>query len=114
MREPKWARVDYGPIDYQDIYYYSAPKRDPLKSLDEVDPEILKTYEKLGIPLREREILLGVQRTDGDGQGDGEAVTAARARPARARTATAAWRSTRCSIRSRSPPPSRRSSRRRA
>jgi Fe-S cluster assembly protein SufB len=74
MREPKWARVNYGPIDYQDIYYYSAPKRDPLKSLDEVDPEILKTYEKLGIPLREREILLGVQRTDGDGEGDGQAA----------------------------------------
>src|SRR5436305_4499944 len=74
MREPKWARVNYGPIDYQGIYYYSAPKRDPLKSLDEVDPEILKTYEKLGIPLREQEILAGVQRPapDGDGE-DGEA-----------------------------------------
>src|SRR5215218_2865305 len=74
LREPKWARVNYGPIDYQDLYYYSAPKRDPLKSLDEVDPEILKTYEKLGIPLREREILAGVQREAGNGQdGDGEA-----------------------------------------
>src|SRR5882672_12355166 len=70
MREPKWARVDYGPIDYQNIYYYSAPKRDPLKSLDEVDPEILKTYEKLGIPLREREILLGVQKEEGEGDGE--------------------------------------------
>jgi Fe-S cluster assembly protein SufB len=68
-REPTWARVNYGPIDYQNIYYYSAPKRDPLKSLDEVDPEILKTYEKLGIPLREQEVLLGVQKTDGDGEG---------------------------------------------
>jgi Fe-S cluster assembly protein SufB len=71
LREPQWARVKYGPIDYQGIYYYAAPKRDPLKSLDEVDPEILKTYEKLGIPLREQEILLGVQRPagqDGDGQ----------------------------------------------
>ncbi|MFL5091292.1 MAG: Fe-S cluster assembly protein SufB, partial [Xanthobacteraceae bacterium] len=68
-REPKWARVNYGPIDYQGIYYYSAPKRDPLKSLDEVDPEILKTYEKLGIPLREQEVLLGVQKADGDGEG---------------------------------------------
>ncbi|MFL5104284.1 MAG: Fe-S cluster assembly protein SufB [Xanthobacteraceae bacterium] len=68
-REPKWARVNYGPIDYQNIYYYSAPKRDPLKSLDEVDPEILKTYEKLGIPLREQEVLLGVQKADGDGEG---------------------------------------------
>jgi len=62
MREPKWAKVEYGPIDYQDIYYYSAPKKkDGPLSLDEIDPEILRTYEKLGIPLREREILLGVQ-----------------------------------------------------
>jgi Fe-S cluster assembly protein SufB len=61
MREPKWAKVDYGPIDYQDIYYYSAPKRAP-QSLDEIDPEILATYEKLGIPLREREALLGIQK----------------------------------------------------
>src|ERR1700754_1402404 len=77
MREPKWARVDYGPIDYQNLYYYSAPKRDPLKSLDEVDPEILKTYAKLGIPLREQEILAGVQRPGGGGvageAGDDEA-----------------------------------------
>jgi Fe-S cluster assembly protein SufB len=65
MREPKWARVDYGPIDYQDLYYYSAPKKNPLRSLDEVDPEILKTYEKLGIPLREQEILAGVEREGG-------------------------------------------------
>ena len=65
MREPKWARVHYGPIDYQDLYYYSAPKKNPLRSLDEVDPEILKTYEKLGIPLREQEILAGVEREDG-------------------------------------------------
>ncbi len=65
MREPKWARVNYGPIDYQDLYYYSAPKKNPLRSLDEVDPEILKTYEKLGIPLREQEILAGVERPDG-------------------------------------------------
>src|SRR5438128_2143726 len=61
MREPTWARVHYPKIDYQDLYYYSAPKRNPaLKSLDEVDPEILKTYEKLGIPLREQKILAGV------------------------------------------------------
>src|SRR5512133_357723 len=61
MREPLWARVNYGPIDYQDLYYYSAPKKkDGPKSLDEVDPELLKTYDKLGIPLREREILAGV------------------------------------------------------
>ena len=61
MREPKWAKVDYGPIDYQNIYYYSAPKKAP-QSLDEIDPEILATYEKLGIPLREREALLGIQK----------------------------------------------------
>jgi Fe-S cluster assembly protein SufB len=67
MREPTWSRVNYGPIDYQDIYYYSAPKKKPgPKSLDEVDPEILATYEKLGIPLREREALLGVQRPEGE------------------------------------------------
>src|SRR5258706_15353904 len=66
MREPRWARVQYGPIDYQDLYYYSAPKKKPsLTSLDEVDPEILKTYEKLGIPLREQEILAGGERPDG-------------------------------------------------
>src|SRR5215468_1859239 len=65
MREPQWARVDYGPIDYQDLYYYAAPKKKALASLDEVDPEILKTYEKLGIPLREQEILAGVVRPDG-------------------------------------------------
>ena len=62
MREPAWSRVHYGPIDYQHIYYYAAPKKkEGPKSLDEIDPEILKTNEKLGIPLREREILLGVQ-----------------------------------------------------
>jgi Fe-S cluster assembly protein SufB len=67
MREPTWSRVNYGPIDYQDIYYYSAPKKKPgPKSLDEIDPEILATYEKLGIPLREREALLGVQRPEGE------------------------------------------------
>src|ERR1051325_4681729 len=65
MREPTWARVDYPKIDYQDYYYYSAPKKKALASLDEVDPEILKTYEKLGIPLREQEILAGVVREDG-------------------------------------------------
>src|ERR1700756_1756627 len=61
MREPSWARGKYPKIDYQDAYYYAAPKRkDGPKSLDEVDPEILKTYEKLGIPLKEQEILAGV------------------------------------------------------
>lgn len=62
MREPNWARVSYDKVDYNDIYYYAAPKKNPApKSLDEVDPEILKTYEKLGIPLREQEILAGVE-----------------------------------------------------
>ncbi len=63
MEEPKWARVQYSPINYQDLYYYSAPKKTPgPRSLDEVDPELLRTYEKLGIPLREQEILAGVDR----------------------------------------------------
>lgn len=66
MQEPTWARVDYPKIDYQDLYYYSAPKRNALASLDEVDPEILKTYEKLGIPLREQEMLAGVVRPEGE------------------------------------------------
>ncbi|QFU16364.1 Fe-S cluster assembly protein SufB [Microvirga thermotolerans] len=62
MKEPTWARVSYDRIDYNDIYYYAAPKKNPApKSLDEVDPEILRTYEKLGIPLREQEILAGVE-----------------------------------------------------
>ncbi|GIK78957.1 MAG: Fe-S cluster assembly protein SufB [Alphaproteobacteria bacterium] len=66
MREPTWARVSYPKIDFQDIYYYAAPKKFKApKSLDEVDPEILRTYEKLGIPLREQEILAGVVREDG-------------------------------------------------
>jgi Fe-S cluster assembly protein SufB len=62
MREPTWARVAYPKIDYQNAYYYSAPKKKTLASLDEVDPEILKTYEKLGIPLKEQEILAGVRK----------------------------------------------------
>jgi Fe-S cluster assembly protein SufB len=63
MDEPKWARVDYPKIDYQDLYYFSAPKSTPgPKSLDEVDPELLRTYAKLGIPLIEQEILAGVER----------------------------------------------------
>ena len=62
MNEPTWANVHYPKIDYQAIVYYSAPKSkdDAPKSLDEVDPELLATYEKLGIPLREREALAGV------------------------------------------------------
>ncbi len=62
MDEPDWAFVDYPPIDYQDAYYFAAPKNpdDAPKSLDEVDPKLLETYEKLGIPLEERAILAGV------------------------------------------------------
>ena len=62
MPEPEWAKVDFPPIDYQDAYYYAAPKsmEDRPKSLDEVDPKLLETYEKLGIPLREQEVLAGV------------------------------------------------------
>ncbi len=64
MDEPTWARVDYPRIDFQDLYYYAAPKNfgDGPKSLDEVDPELLKTYAKLGIPLKEQEILAGVRK----------------------------------------------------
>jgi len=62
MAEPRWARVDYPKIDYQDLYYYSAPKGTAgPKTLAEVDPELLRTYAKLGIPLSEQEILAGVQ-----------------------------------------------------
>jgi Fe-S cluster assembly protein SufB len=62
MEEPKWARVHYPPIDYQDAYYYAAPKSQAAKpkSLEEVDPELLRTYEKLGIPLSEQKMLAGV------------------------------------------------------
>ena len=87
MREPTWARVDYPKIEYQNAYYYSAPKRKALASLDEVDPEILKTYAKLGIPLKEQEILAGVRKqsepstlddetTGGDFRSGGVAVDA--------------------------------------
>ncbi len=62
MKEPTWARVHYPPIDYQNLYYWAAPKNaQGPKSLDDVDPELLRTYEKLGIPLREQEILAGVE-----------------------------------------------------
>ncbi|MBV8401159.1 MAG: Fe-S cluster assembly protein SufB, partial [Acetobacteraceae bacterium] len=62
MQEPHWAKVHHPPIDYQNIHYYAAPKKKPgPRSLDEVDPELLKTYEKLGIPLKERAILAGVE-----------------------------------------------------
>ncbi len=61
MTEPHWPNVTYPPVDYQDLSYYAAPKTaEKKKSLDEVDPELLATYEKLGIPLREQELLAGV------------------------------------------------------
>jgi len=62
MREPTWARVHYPKIDYQDSYYYAAPKSqgDRPKSLDDVDPKLLETYKKLGIPLSEQKMLAGV------------------------------------------------------
>ncbi|WFU13815.1 Fe-S cluster assembly protein SufB [Bradyrhizobium sp. CB3481] len=66
MTEPTWARVNYPKIDYQDIHYYAAPKpKKTLSSIDEIDPEILKTYERLGIPLREVAILEGVEPPPG-------------------------------------------------
>jgi len=69
--EPSWARVEHAPIDYQDLHYYAAPKKKPgLKSLDEVDPELLRTYEKLGIPLRERAVLAGVEQAPANGRAD--------------------------------------------
>ncbi|MGM4956952.1 Fe-S cluster assembly protein SufB [Bradyrhizobium barranii] len=67
MIEPTWARVDYPKIDFQDLYYYAAPKpKKTVTSLDEIDPEILKTYEKLGIPLREVAMLEGVEPKPGE------------------------------------------------
>ncbi|SVC06245.1 uncharacterized protein METZ01_LOCUS259099, partial [marine metagenome] len=62
MKKPDWAKVKFDEIDFQDIYYYSSPKgfQDKPKSLDEVDPKLLETYEKLGIPLKEQEALAGV------------------------------------------------------
>src|SRR5690606_4988694 len=62
MKPPQWAAVQFPPIDFQDIVYFSAPKqaKDGPRSLDEVDPELLRTYEKLGVPLHERARLAGV------------------------------------------------------
>src|SRR5690606_19892201 len=69
LDEPTWARVNYPKIDFQELYYYAAPKNQSgPKSLDEVDPELLRVYEKLGIPLREQEILAGVQKDAEDGE----------------------------------------------
>jgi Fe-S cluster assembly protein SufB len=59
-REPTWAMIRYPKIDYQDMYYYAAPRQKPLASLDEVDPELLRTYAKLGVPLQEQKLLAGV------------------------------------------------------
>ncbi|MEF2072330.1 Fe-S cluster assembly protein SufB [Consotaella aegiceratis] len=71
MEEPSWARLNYPEIDFQDIHYYAAPKSmSGPKSLDEVDPEILATYEKLGIPLKEQEILAGVRKPEEPSQLD--------------------------------------------
>ena len=64
MKEPDWAKVGYPKIDFQDIHYYAAPKRPAPKSLADVDPELLAMYEKLGIPLKERAILAGVEGAD--------------------------------------------------
>jgi Fe-S cluster assembly protein SufB len=76
MTEPSWARVHYPKIDYQDLHYYSAPKpKKQLASIDEIDPEILKTYEKLGIPLREVAVLEGVVKPVSE---DGEESAPAR------------------------------------
>ena len=67
MPEPQWAKVAHPPIDYQDLHYYAAPKKKAgPKSLDEVDPELLAMYEKLGIPLKERAILAGVEPGEGE------------------------------------------------
>src|SRR5215469_244768 len=67
MQEPTWARVDYPKIDFQDLHYYAAPKpKKQVGSLDEIDPEILRTYEKLGIPLREVAMLEGIEPRVGE------------------------------------------------
>ncbi len=76
MEEPEWAHVAYPKIDYQDLCYYSAPKsmEDGPKSLDDVDPELLRTYEKLGIPLVEQEVLAGVRKVAVDAVFDSVSV----------------------------------------
>ncbi len=76
MKEPDWAKVGYPPIDYQDSYYYSAPKsaEEGPESLEDVDPEILDTYKKLGIPLHEQEILAGVKNVAVDAVFDSVSV----------------------------------------
>ncbi len=76
MTEPKWAKVHYPPIDFQEAYYYAAPKSDENtpQSLKEIDPELLKTYEKLGIPLKEQELLAGVKNVAVDAVFDSVSV----------------------------------------
>jgi Fe-S cluster assembly protein SufB len=76
MKEPNWAKVGYPPIDYQDAYYYSAPKSadDGPESLEDIDPEILDTYKKLGIPLHEQEVLAGVKNVAVDAVFDSVSV----------------------------------------
>jgi hypothetical protein len=70
MPMPDWAKLNIPPIDYQEAYYWAAPKKkDGPKSLDEVDPEILRVYEKLGIPLAEQEVLAGVEGAQDGGRG---------------------------------------------
>ena len=79
MEEPHWARLDYPEIDFQAISYYAAPKtQNAPKSLDEVDPELLKTYEKLGIPLKEQEILAGVRKQGEGAEPDGNIYASGR------------------------------------
>ena len=76
MTEPEWAHVDFPKIDFQDLCYYAAPKsmEDGPQSLDEVDPELLRTYEKLGIPLIEQEMLAGVRKVAVDAVFDSVSV----------------------------------------
>jgi Fe-S cluster assembly protein SufB len=88
MEEVTWAKLDIPRIDYQDAYYYAAPKRAPkLKSLDELDPEIRRTYEKLGIPIEEQKVLAGVEGAakvaDPRTSRAGEAISRERCSPAR-------------------------------
>ena len=84
LEAPDWAKLNVPPIDYQDAYYYAEPKAKPkLGSLDEVDPEILRIYEKLSIPLEEQKMLAGVE--DGSEPKRRVAVDAPRPRPCRAR-----------------------------
>ncbi len=80
MKEPDWAHLDYEKVDYQDIIYYAAPKQEKKKSMDDVDPELLATFDKLGIPLRERAALAGVDlgesKSKETGESDGQVKVA--------------------------------------